>query len=353
MTAHTSFRPEALGPLMIDIAGTQLSGLDRQRLCHPLVGGVILFSRNYQDRAQLTALCQHIHAARPGRPLPIAVDHEGGRVQRFREGFTRLPAMRRLGDDWDRDNAGAREAARQVGYVLAAELRACGVDFSFTPVLDLDYGNSSVIGDRAFHCQPQAVVELAAALIEGLHQAGMVACGKHFPGHGHVAADSHVAIPVDERTLAELAGDMMPYRNLQLDAVMPAHVIYPAVDERPAGFSPRWLKMLREDYACDGIIFSDDLSMEGASVAGDIVARAEAAWEGGCDMLLVCNAPDAVAELLQRWQPTFVAARARRLERLVPSRLAPSWAALQEEVEYRRAWQTINRLNAESRLPHE
>jgi beta-N-acetylhexosaminidase len=299
----THATPLPLGPLMIDIAGTQLSALDRQRLCHPLVGGVILFARNYVDRAQLAALCADIHALRMPA-LPIAIDHEGGRVQRCREGFTVLPPMRALGVWWDTDPAAATAAARGIGHVLAAELRACGVDFSFTPVLDLDWGRSGVIGDRAFHRDPEAVVQLAGALIEGLHAAGMGCCGKHFPGHGWVAADSHVAVPVDERSLAELQPDLLPYRRLKLDAVMPAHVIYPRIDARPAGFSPVWIDLLRKEFAFAGVIFSDDLSMEGASVAGDIVDRANAAWAAGCDVLLVCNAPDAVGELLARWQPS-------------------------------------------------
>lgn len=291
-----------LGPLMIDIAGTQLSVLDRQRLCHSLVGGVILFARNYVDRTQLAALCADIHALRTPA-LPIAIDHEGGRVQRCREGFTVLPPMRALGVWWDTDPAAAMAAARGIGHVLAAELRVCGVDFSFTPVLDLDWGRNGVIGDRAFHHDPEAVVQLAGALIDGLRAAGMGCCGKHFPGHGWVAADSHVAVPVDERSLTELQPDLLPYRRLKLDAVMPAHVIYPRIDARPAGFSPVWIEMLRKEFAFAGVIFSDDLSMEGASVAGDIVDRANAAWAAGCDVLLVCNAPEAVGELLARWQP--------------------------------------------------
>jgi len=306
-----------LGPLMIDIDGLQLSPLDNERLLHPLVGGVILFARNYADRAQLTALCSAIHGLREPA-LPIAIDHEGGRVQRCRQGFTAVPPMRRLGELWDRDAAAAQQAARAVGYLLAAELRDCGVDFSFTPVLDLDWGRSSVIGDRAFHRQPQAVVELTGALIDGLRDAGMGCCGKHFPGHGWVTADSHVAIPIDERSLEELAADMEPYRHLRLDAVMPAHVIYPQVDSRPAGFSPVWIEKLRNEFAFDGVIFSDDLSMEGASVAGGIVARAEAAWTAGCDVLLVCNAPDSVGELLAAWRPAPDPLRAARLQRLAP-----------------------------------
>lgn len=306
-----------LGPLMIDIAGLDLSALERERLAHPLVGGVILFARNYRDTGQLTALCAAIHALR-SPALPIAIDHEGGRVQRCREGFTRLPPMRRLGDLRDRAPAAARAAAADIGYLLAAELRACGVDFSFTPVLDLDWGSSGVIGDRAFHRDPAAVTELAGALIDGLRAAGMGCCGKHFPGHGWVAADSHLAIPVDERSLAEMAPDLQPYRHLSLDAVMPAHVVYPRVDSRPAGFSPVWLGMLRRDFGFDGVIFSDDLSMEGASVAGGMVQRAEAAWSAGCDVLLVCNAPDSVANLLDNWKPNADPVRAARLARLSP-----------------------------------
>ncbi|PKO83253.1 MAG: beta-N-acetylhexosaminidase [Betaproteobacteria bacterium HGW-Betaproteobacteria-11] len=302
---------------MIDIAGHELSSLDVERLTDPRVGGIILFARNYCDRQQLAALCRSIHALR-APALVIAIDHEGGRVQRCREGFTVLPPMRRLGAWWDRDPAAAQRAARAIGYLLAAELRECGADFSFTPVLDLDWGRSAVIGDRAFHRQPRAVIALAGALIDGLHDAGMGCCGKHFPGHGWAEADSHVAIPVDERGFDELAEDMAPYRQLRLDAVMPAHVIYPRIDSRPAGFSPLWLELLRRDFAFDGVIFSDDLSMEGASVAGDIVARAEAAWSAGCDVLLVCNAPEAVGELLARWQPAFDPRRAARLERLRP-----------------------------------
>jgi beta-N-acetylhexosaminidase len=227
--------------------------------------------------------------------------------------------MRRLGELWDRDAAAARAAASDIGYLLAAELRDCGVDFSFTPVLDLDWGPSGVIGDRAFHKDPVVVTELAGALIAGLRQAGMGCCGKHFPGHGWVAADSHVAIPVDERSLVEMSPDMQPYRHIKLDAVMPAHVIYPQVDSRPAGFSPVWIDMLRKDFAFDGVIFSDDLSMEGASVAGDMVQRADAAWTAGCDVLLVCNAPDSVASLLENWRPAHDAVRAARLARLLPA----------------------------------
>jgi beta-N-acetylhexosaminidase len=304
------------GPMMIDIQGLALSDLDRDRLSHPLVGGLILFARNYESREQLARLTAEVHALR--RPqLLIAIDHEGGRVQRCRQGFTRLPAMRRLGDLWERDRAQAISAARAIGFVLAAELRACGVDLSFTPVLDLDWGKSAVIGDRAFHGDPQVVTALAGALIEGLREAGMSACGKHFPGHGWADADSHVALPVDPRTLAELAPDIEPYRHLKLDAVMPAHVVYSSIDEKTACFSEYWHSFLRNDLKFDGVVFSDDLSMEGASVAGGIEDRARAAWSAGCDMLLVCNSPDAVGTLLERWQPEFDLRRSHRVAQLV------------------------------------
>lgn len=334
-----------LGPLMIDIAGSELTDVDRARLGHPLVGGVILFTRNYTSSEQLTKLCAEIHGLR-SPSLLIAVDHEGGRVQRFREGFTRLPAMRRLGDLWEAGRAEALDAARSIGFVLAAELRAYGVDLSFTPVLDLDYGSSGVIGDRAFHRDPTIIAELAGALAEGLHQAGMAACGKHFPGHGYVVADSHVAIPVDERSLADMADDLLPYRRLRLDGVMPAHVIYPLIDSRPAGFSSLWLKMLREEFKFDGVIFSDDLSMQGASFAGGIVERVEAAWQAGCDMLLVCNAPEAVGELLERWHPVPDVLRGRRVERLLPRQPGLPWATLQASEAYQAGLRAIAALSA-------
>lgn len=304
------------GPLMVDVEGLALTEADKRRLMHPLVGGVILFSRNYQDPVQLSALTQEIAQLRQP-PLPITVDHEGGRVQRFREGFTRLPAMRVLGELFAQNPNAAEDAAEAVGLVLAAELRAHGVDFSFTPVLDLDWGRSGVIGDRSFSKDPQVVSRLAAAMIRGLSKGGMGSCGKHFPGHGWVEADSHVAIPIDERSMAEIEIDMQPYHELALDAVMPAHVIYPVLDERPAGFSPRWLEKLRLECQFDGIIFSDDLSMEGASVAGNIVDRANAAWDAGCDVLLVCNKPDFVDQLIAEWKPVPQPKRAARIANLL------------------------------------
>jgi beta-N-acetylhexosaminidase len=333
-------KPMPLGPLMIDIAGTALTDLDRERLRHPLVGGIILFSRNFSDVGQLERLTAEIRSLRTPRLL-IAVDHEGGRVQRFREGFTRLPAMGVLGAAWEQDSEQALEQARRVGFVLAVELRARGVDLSFTPVLDLDYGCSSVIGNRSLHRRPEVVARLAGALIEGLREAGMAACGKHFPGHGHVEADSHVAIPLDQRSLEELQEDIAPYRQLNLDAVMPAHVTYPAVDGKTAGFSNIWIDYLRNDVKFNGVIFSDDLSMEGASVAGNVVDRVEAAYRAGCDMLLLCNAPDSVGEVLEKWRPQAdparEAARSRRIEKLLPATPAPSWLELLGDPAYQLA----------------
>lgn len=331
------------GSVMVDIAGLALDGAERSRLRHPQVGGVILFARNFRDRAQLAELCAAIHAVR-SEPLLVAVDHEGGRVQRFRtDGFTPLPTMRSLGCWYDRSPQEALGAATNAGYVLASELRACGVDFSFAPVLDLDYGVSEVIGDRAFHANPRVVALLARALILGLARAGMAACGKHFPGHGAVTADSHHAIPVDERPLAEiLAADAAPYRwlgDLGLPAVMPAHVIYPQVAPRPAGFSRRWIiDILRGQFEYDGAVFSDDLTMEGARVAGDIHARAQAALDAGCDMVLVCNHPELADDLLAglAGRPLDMQS-VRRIRRLMPATTAPDWTSLLSDPRYLRA----------------
>ncbi len=291
-------------PVVLDIAGTTLSADDRRRLKHPLTGGLILFARNWHDRLQLTELTSEIKSIRPD--MLICVDHEGGRVQRFRtDGFTHLPPMRVLGEMWMNDGKRgvgsgaltATDAATAAGHVLGAELRACGVDLSFTPVLDLDFGASSVIGDRAFHRDPRVVTLLAKSLMHGLLLAGMHNCGKHFPGHGFVKADSHVDVPVDKRSLkAILSDDARPYEWLStcLASVMPAHVIYPKVDAQPAGFSPRWLKdILRLQLGFTGAIFSDDLSMAGARlINGAEVTYAEAATvalNAGCDLVLLCN----------------------------------------------------------------
>ncbi len=330
-----------LGPVMLDVLGTELTDDDVARLLHPLTGGVILFRRNFVSVAQLTELTSAIRALRPA-PLLIAVDHEGGRVQRFHEGFTRIPAMRELGKIWDHAPQRARHLAHQTGYVMAAELRSCGVDFSFTPVLDVDHGQSSVIGDRAFHSDPQAIAELAHHLLKGLKQGGMHTVGKHFQGHGYVTADSHLAIPVDDRPFVDIElCDLLPFRQMiafGMTAVMPAHVIYPAVDSRPAGFSPVWLKtILRDRMGFEGCIFSDDLSMEGASVAGGIVERASAALNAGCDMVLVCNKPESADELLHglHWEMP-VTSRARLIQmRGMPHPV--SMAKLHEDAQFLKA----------------
>jgi len=291
----------SLGPLMIDLRGTELDAEERELLTHPLVGGVILFTRNYSDPEQLTRLVSAIHGSR-NPPLIVGVDHEGGRVQRFRNGFSHLPAARRIGHEFDVDARAGVQLARRMGWLMAAELRAHGVDVSFAPCVDLDYGISEVIGDRAFHSRPDAVAQLSVAYMMGMRDAGMAATAKHFPGHGAVTADSHVCLPVDRRELADLADDLIPYRRLianALPAVMVAHVQFPAVDARPASSSSRFLHgVLREELAFGGTIFADDLSMGGAAAAGDIIVRAERTLAAGCDVLPVCNDRAAVARLL-------------------------------------------------------
>ncbi|MSQ48950.1 MAG: beta-N-acetylhexosaminidase [Betaproteobacteria bacterium] len=308
-----------LGPVVLDPAGSALTEDDRKRLLHPAAGGVILFAHNYQSPEQLLALTGEIAALRQPA-LPICVDHEGGRVQRFSLGFTAIPPMRRLGVLWDRDPESARRAARAVGTVISAELGAHGVDFSFTPVLDLDYGASAVIGQRAFHYDPNAVGALAAQLIAGLAGGGMAAVGKHFPGHGYAAADSHLAVPTDPRLLKDIfRKDLLPYQaaiEAGLAAVMPAHVIYPQADAEPAGYSKYWLQeVLRAKLGFAGLIFSDDLSMEGASTAGGIVERAQAALQAGCDQVLLCQNPQEQEVLLESLASTPLA-YPQRVERM-------------------------------------
>jgi beta-N-acetylhexosaminidase len=350
-------------PLILDVAGLSLTAADRRRLAHPLAGGLILFARNWQNRTQLAALCSEIKALRAD--LLVCVDHEGGRVQRFRtDGFTHIPPMRALGEIWMRDGRGragsgamaATNAATAAGYVLGSELRACGVDFSFTPVLDLDWGGSGVIGDRAFHSDPRVVALLAKSLMHGLLRAGVGNCGKHFPGHGWVRADSHTDIPVDERSLeAILADDAAPYGwlNTVLTSVMPAHVVYPKVDSRPAGFSARWLgDILRARLGFGGAVFSDDLSMAGARlIDGREVTYAQAAvsaLNAGCDMVLLCNQSTgestdidelldglAEAQLKGAWQPCE-ASEQRRVA-LMPATTALPWDALMGQPDYMQA----------------
>ena len=290
------------GPVMADVHAYGLSDAEKQRLRDPAIGGVILFRRNFENVAQLKALVAEIKALREPE-LVIAVDHEGGRVQRFIDGFTRLPAMGVLGEIWDEQGeAEAKRLAEQVGWVLATELSACGIDLSFTPVLDLNWGQCAVIGNRSFHREAEVVAELALALQMGLNKGGMKTCGKHFPGHGFVEGDSHHVLPQDDRDWVELeAADILPFRRLSaagMAAVMPAHVVYPKIDALPAGFSPRWLKqILRDEMGFQGVIFSDDLTMEGACGVGDIQQRAQISFNAGCDIVLVCNRPELVDEL--------------------------------------------------------
>jgi beta-N-acetylhexosaminidase len=330
---------------MLDVAGTELTQDDRGRLAHPLAGGIVLFARNYASPEQLMRLTGEIHAVRhPG--LIIAVDQEGGRVQRFRKGFTAIPPMRELGRIWDEQPARARQLAQETGFVLAAELRAHRVHLSLAPVLDVDHGASGVIGDRAFHSDPQAIVALARAVMQGFKQAGMSAVGKHFPGHGHVRADSHHEVPVDERTWDEIdAVDLVPFRRLirvGLGGIMPAHVIYPRIDDRPAGFSQVWLKrVLREELGFEGVVFSDDLSMEGAKVAGGIVGRAEAALQAGCDMILVCNNPAGVDELLAKLAHAVPPAGLARLARMRGRGRSETMVTLRENPRYVQSLQAI------------
>lgn len=342
-------------PLLIDIAGLSLTKVDRQRLLHPLVGGLILFGRNWKDRDQLTALCRSVKKLRSD--LLICVDHEGGRVQRFKtDGFTHVPPMRALGQLWMQDPMQATNAATACGYVLGAELRACGVDLSFAPVLDLDYGESSVIGDRSLARDPRVVAILAKSVMQGLLQSGMAHCGKHFPGHGFVKADSHLDIPVDARSLkAILADDAAPYRWLStsLTAVMPAHVIYPKVDSRPAGFSSKWLgDILRGKLRFGGALVSDDLTMAGARrIEGREITPVEAAitaLHAGCDMVLFCNqsvgdgkpvdgliAGMTQAQIQGTWQPRE-ASGDRRLA-LLPTSMPLAWDELMVHGSYMHA----------------
>ena len=331
----------SLGPLMLDVEGTALSAADRELLAHPLVGSVILFTRNYADPAQLQALVADIQSVR-SPALLIAVDHEGGRVQRFRPGFSELPPLRRIGHAFDADPQQGLAMARALGWLMAAELSACGLDFSFAPCVDLDYGLSEIIGDRAFHSQAPAVAQLAIAYMHGMRDAGMAATAKHYPGHGAVVADSHLALPVDRRQLVDMELDLLPYRRLianGLPAVMVAHVLYPAVDSVPASFSRRWIDgLLRTELQFGGLVFADDLSMEGAAAMGDLVQRAQRALAAGCDVVPVCNDRPGVERLLERLkleidpasQLRLVRMRGRRQYRFETLSASAAWQSARE-----------------------
>ncbi|MGZ4978517.1 MAG: beta-N-acetylhexosaminidase [Methylobacter sp.] len=308
MTTHLP-----IGPIMLDVAGLILTQAEKEKINHPNTGAVILFSRNYQDPEQVTELINNIRAARNGNIL-IAVDQEGGRVQRFQQDFTRLPPAAHY--------AQTPELAEPAGWLMAAELLAVGVDFSFAPVLDIDCGVSEIIGNRSFSTDPALATRLSSAFRKGMNTAGMAATGKHFPGHGAVALDSHLTLPVDERDMDSIrAKDLLPFKQLieeGLEGIMPAHVVYPKIDPNPAGFSPFWIQqVLRKELNFDGTVFSDDLSMEGAASVGDFPERARLAQLAGCDMILVCNNPAAAEQVLDALPITEDPVREQRLPRML------------------------------------
>ncbi|MBR9769766.1 beta-N-acetylhexosaminidase [Halomonas litopenaei] len=324
---------QTFGPVMLDLDGHELSAEERSLLEHPATGGVILFGRNTRDAHQVRELCRSIREVRPD--LLLGIDQEGGRVQRLKDGVTRLPPMSRLGQEYLDSPETAVRLCQDAGWLLGMEMAACGLDLSFAPVLDVDVGLSSVIGDRSFAGDPETVALLAGAFVEGLHDAGMAAVGKHFPGHGGVKADTHHEVARDERSLDELRQhDLVPFQSLapKLDGMMPAHVVYPAFDPRPAGFSRPWLGMLRESLGFKGLIFSDDLTMAGAQVAGGPVERAQAALDAGCDMVLVCNDRAAAKAVLDACAERTV----RRASRLRYGRARPDLDALPALSRWRR-----------------
>lgn len=336
-----------IGNLMMDLTGTELSAEEVDLLAHPAIGGVIFFTRNYESVQQLTALVKLVRMAAQ-RPLLLAVDHEGGRVQRFRKQFTVLPAIAKLGEKYTEDPLAARQAAYRMGWLMAAEVRAVDIDISFAPVLDLNYGVSQVIGDRSFHREPDIVIELAGAYISGMREAGMAATGKHFPGHGFVEADSHLAIPVDLRSREQIMqADVLPFAKLMqqgLNAVMPAHVIYEQVDTQPAGFSRIWLQtILRGQLGFEGVIFSDDLSMEAAGVVGGYAERAEAALAAGCDMILACNKRAGIIEILDKVKLQTSTASAERLQCMLGQPFM-NRSALLEQTYWQQAVEEISHL---------
>jgi len=330
----------SIGPVMLDVQGLELQPEEREVLQHPAVGGVILFSRNYESPEQVAKLAAEIHALRQP-PLLIAVDQEGGRVQRFRDGFFRLPAIGVFAGLYDDNPGAALSLTQEAGWLMASEVLSVGVDLSFAPVLDLDLGVSAVIGDRAFHRNPEAVTELALAYQRGMHEAGMASVGKHFPGHGGVVVDSHQGLPEDERSLADLElQDLIPFARLAhngLNSVMVAHVLYPQIDSQPAGFSRRWLTgILRDSMQFQGVIFSDDLSMGGAAWAGDYPQRAQLALEAGCDMVLVCNHPQHAIEVIESLSAYHDPAAQLRLARMHGRHFPQRHALLNSQ-----RWQTV------------
>lgn len=339
----------SLGPVMMDLKSTHMSEEEKEMLLHPLVGGVILFTRNYESPRQISELVSQIHQLRTPHLL-VAVDHEGGRVQRFRDGFVQLPPMAQLGALYEQDPKKADAMAQTCGWLMAIELRAVGVDFSFAPVLDMDRNVSDVIGDRALHKDPAKIAILAQAYQRGMNQAGMAATGKHFPGHGAVKADSHVDFPVDRRQLADIEmDDMVPFERMiknGLAGIMPAHVIYDQVDSQPAGFSKFWLQeVLRKRLGFQGVIFSDDLSMEAASVAGDVVARTQAAMGAGCDMALVCNDTEAAAKVLDGLGEYNEPVAHIRLVRM-HGRLNVKWDKLHKDPQWHKAVAAVDQFAA-------
>lgn len=334
-----------LGPLLIDIEGKTLTSEDRELFRHPLVGGMILFTRNFDNIHQLTDLIREVRSLR-NPPLLITVDHEGGRVQRFRKDFTVMPSMRLIGREYGIDKHIGKQLAKQCGWLMAAELRAIGIDLSFAPCVDLDYGVSSVIGDRAFHRDPQVVSELALAFMNGMKEAGMVATAKHWPGHGAVVADSHYALPVDRRPAADMSEDLIPYERLianGLPAIMAAHVVYTDVDENPASMSTAWLQTeLRERLGFSGAIFSDDLNMAGANYAGGPLERVLAAWNAGCDMLPLCNNRQGVLQVIDGCKNTPDPVSQVRLARL-HGRPGPSRSELLSSTQWRECEQAVRK----------
>lgn len=336
-----------LGPVMFDLRGRALTPEETELLAHPAAGGIILFSRNYASPTQLIALIASVRSIRP--ELLIAVDHEGGRVQRFREGFTRLPPAAAYAKASGYELEQLLELLETAGWLMAAELRAVDVDFSFAPVLDVDCGISEIIGDRSFSRDADSAGRFALAFARGMNRAGMAAVGKHFPGHGGVAQDSHLTLPEDPRTYAEIAGkDLLPFKTLieaGLEGIMPAHVVYPAVDDKPAGFSSYWIEdVLRRELGFNGAVFSDDLSMQGATFAGGYADRARLALEAGCDMVLVCNQPEAVGIVLDALADAEATMRQARLDRM-RGRFAVDRKDLLASTEWRAAADRINRLN--------